>query len=136
MHFRTLQIKDLTEIDDIYQRYYASDFSLPNLVHTIGSGVISDNLGLVGFGMVKLLPEAIIILDKSRTKTTQGKALKILFKEAIQACRQSGYNSLQAHTLDNRYSNLLIKHFSFEKLNSIDHLALEIKDGTVNTEKD
>jgi hypothetical protein len=122
-------------VDEIYQQYYAGDFTLPNLVHTIGSGVISDSSGLVGFGMVKLYPEAIIVLDKARPKTTQGRALKLLFSEAIKACRQSGYNSLQAHTLDSDYSNLLIKHFGFEKLNSIDHLVLEIKDGTVNSEK-
>ena len=117
MHFRTLLTQDLSSIDEIYQRYYCNDFTLPNLFHTIGSGVISSDSGLVGCGMVKLYPEAIIILDKSKPKIMQGKALKLLFENALRVCKEKDYNILNAHIVDDSYANLLVKHFKFEKMN-------------------
>jgi len=129
LHFRTLLVSDLKQIDDIYNKYYASDFTLPNLVHTIGSGVISDNSSVVGFGMVKLYPEALIVLDKSKPKTTQGRALKLLFREAIRVCRERQFDTLQAHSFAPDYSNLLHKHFHFHINRNIDRLELEIEDG-------
>lgn len=68
--------------------------------------------------MVKLYPEAIIILDKAKPKTTQGRALKLLFNEAIKVCRERKFDILKANILDDNYANLLVKHFKFEKYNN------------------
>jgi hypothetical protein len=92
---------------------------------------------LIWLGLVWLsfIPKLSLYLDKARPKTTQGKALKILFNEAIKVCKTSGYDTLQAHSYSRSYSELLHKHFHFFLNRDIDQLSLEIKDGTVYTEE-
>lgn len=115
---------DLSKIDDIYQKFYANDFSIPNLNHTIGNGVVS-NSSLVAFGMVKLYPEAIIVIDQDLPSITKTKALRILYEEAIKACKSHGFNELNAHVLDSKFLRILEK-LGFKSTDS-KQLQLELR---------
>jgi hypothetical protein len=107
-------VDDLPQIDSIYNKYYKDEFWLPNLDHTIGNGVISDGDNVVAFGMVRLYPEAIIVIDKYRAIRDKVSALKLLFDQAILSCKDRGYRELAAKTNDAHYANLLDKHFNFK----------------------
>lgn len=118
LHFRPLWTSDLVRIDEIYRKFYANQFSLPGLANTIGSGVISDNSSqVIAFGLVRLIPEAIIILDKDKPTRDKVEALKLLYEEAISACKIYGYKELYAKTEYNDFSRLLVRHFGFNYLN-------------------
>lgn len=66
--------------------------------------------------MVKLYPEAIILLDKSVSLRDKCLTLKTLFQEAKKVCSSRRFEELSAHTIDDNYTNLLIKHFKFEPM--------------------
>jgi hypothetical protein len=107
---------DLNRINEIYETHYKDDFSIPNLNNCIGSGVVVNDSEIIGFGMIKLYPEAIILLDKSASSRNKSLALKTLFNEAKRACFSRGFEEFSAHTIDDNYTNLLIKHFKFEPM--------------------
>lgn len=114
MQFRELQLRDLPQVNSIYEKYYQREFSLPNLNHTIGNGCILSGDEIIGFGMVKLYPEAIIILDLSKELRDKLVALSMLNNEAIKACRINRYNELKAHTINDSFHKFLIDNYSFE----------------------
>jgi hypothetical protein len=116
LHFRPLWTNDLARIDEIYQKFYAEDFWLPDLTNTIGNGVVSKGNEIIAFGMVRLFPEAIILIDKDKSPRVKVEALKILYEEAIKACKRHGFNELYCKISDDRYAKLLEKHFKFQSL--------------------
>lgn len=105
-------MEDLTPINSIYERHYSEDFGIPSLAHTIGNGVVCSDK-LVAFGMVKLYPEAIIIIDKEASLKDRVIALEILHDEAVKVCKMAGYDELRANTTNFGWERLLNRHFDF-----------------------
>lgn len=107
-------MEDLEKIDEIYQKFFSNQIYLPNLDNTIGNGVISNGSEVVAFGMVRLYPEAIIVIDQDASMRDKVIALKLLFDEAVKACRARNFKELNATIHDNSYGDLLNKHFGFK----------------------
>lgn len=107
-------MNDLERINDIYEKFFQDQIYLPSLDHTIGNGVISNDSDIVAFGMVRLYPEAIIVIDQDASNRNKGIALKLLFDEAIKACKSRNYKELNATVYNNSYGDLLTKHFGFK----------------------
>lgn len=114
MRFRELRMDDLERINQIYENFFQDQIYLPSLNHTIGNGVISNDNDIVAFGMVRLYPEAIIVIDQDASPRNKGIALKLLFDEAIKACKNKNFKELNATVHNNKYGDLLSKHFGFK----------------------
>ena len=117
MQFREFKLEDLERVSEIYDKYYKDEFSLPNLDHTIGNGVILKDTEIIGFGMVKCYPEAIIILDKDSSLRDKVDSLKLLHDNAIRVCRNRRFSEMRCHVIDDSYGQLLTKHFNFQSMN-------------------
>jgi hypothetical protein len=117
LQFRKFLVGDLEKVSEIYERDYSQDFSLPNLDHTIGNGIITSSSDrILGFGMVKCYPEAIIILDKTSSNRDKVNSLKLLYENAIRVCKDRNFNELRCHIIDDSYGQLLTKHFNFHNV--------------------
>jgi len=103
-------------ISDIYDKDFSSYTSLPSLDHTIGDGVVLGGERVVAFGMVKCYPEAIIIIDQEISLRDRVESLKILYKNAIEVCRERRFKEMNAVIHNDRYGKLLAKHFNFREL--------------------
>lgn len=106
---------DLEQIDVIYWKYHSKNFYIPSLIHTVTHATIKDNEGkLLAFGMVKLFPEAILILDKGASLRDRAQAWRMLLNKAINDSRAAGHEFLYATIHDENYSSLLSKHYGFK----------------------
>jgi len=121
-------VGDLQRVDEIYRTHYENEFCLPSLHHTIGSGIISNGDVITAFGMVRLYPEAIIIIDKSLDLQTKVNSLELLYEQAVKVCKHNNFSELNAHTIDSKYSNLLTKRLGFKAIKG-NLLQVGIKDG-------
>lgn len=115
VRFRQLKSKDSRQIDIIYRKYHQEDFYIPKLdSFTLSAGVVVDDKDdVVAFGMVRLIPEVIMVMDLGRSKRTKVTALRELMSVAIMDTVRAGLDSLHAFVQDNGFSHLLKKHYGF-----------------------
>lgn len=107
--------EDLKKIDDIYREYHQDQFYIPDLKHTVCHRVVKLEEDVIGFGMVKLFPEAILVLNKGRSHREQVMALKMLMNCAITQTWAAGHDYLHATVHNPEYSKLLSKHYGFKE---------------------
>lgn len=120
MIIRSLNIdNDLKAIDRIWKEGYSSDFSLPDLSNAVTFAVVEDAGEIVGFGMVKMFAEAIMILDKSKSIRVKSETMKLLLDKAETDCRTENIKQLHSFTNDPNFANLLVKHFNFKTIQNI-----------------
>lgn len=116
LSFRRFDMGDIQWLKDHWDGTYDLE------VH---SNVISDRLvfdskeNTRAFGMLKNMAEAVIVLDKTASKRTQVESLKLLFQQAIKTCKELKIADLHAFTTDERYANILISKFGFERVKGI-----------------
>jgi hypothetical protein len=116
MFSHALENEDIPKVSKIWEAHYSHEFGLPNLERTVTHAVIRDNEDIVAFGMVKLWPEAIMLLDRDKPKITQAKAMKMLMAQAIAACKHYNFEQLIATTSTNNVADLCRKHYNFKDL--------------------
>lgn len=110
-----LNPSDFRQIDNIYWNYHAKSFGIPNLRDTITNACVKDDDKVIAFGMVKLYPEAILIMNYGASSRKKGEALKLLMGKAIRETREANHEFLHATIHDDAYFNLLAKHYGFAK---------------------
>ena len=126
MRFRPLQDKDIGKINEIYEKYHMGHFGIPPIHNTL-CGVVVDDLDVVlGFGMVRLIPEVIMVLDLGRDKKDKCAALKELMQEAVFEISRSDYDSLHAFVQDKSFAEILKKHYGFKTVKG-EALILEVR---------
>jgi hypothetical protein len=87
MIIRPYKVEDLEAIDNIYTKYYAGEYSLPDLSHTVTNAVVQDGDRIVGFGLVKLWAEAVMVLDKELPRKPKVLGFDMLINHAVNACK-------------------------------------------------
>ena len=72
MIIRPVRNGDLKQIDEIYLKHHKDKIQLPDLENQITSAVVENQGRVVGFGIVKIFAEAIMLLDldESRVNTS------------------------------------------------------------------
>ena len=113
MKIRNLRKDDLQSIDRIYRQYHENDFSLPSLGNTVTSAVVESANGIVGFGVVKVLAEAMMVLDMEESKSWRLEALQLLMDEAIRACHERGIEQLHVFVKNPSLVRLLSQKYGF-----------------------
>lgn len=116
MEINFLENKDIPNVSKLWDEYYSHEFGLPDLTRTVTHAKVEENGKLIGFGMVKLWPEAIMILDQSQSKITQAKVMKKLMQYAIDACKHYNVEQLYATTVSTTIADLCRDHYEFKDL--------------------
>lgn len=87
------------------------------LSHDIfGHTVVVEDDEIVGYGVVKLFAEAIIVIDDAQSNFKKAKIIKQLADLAVGQCSHLGLKRLYAFTDDEAYAEQLVQHYSFNKI--------------------
>jgi hypothetical protein len=108
-----LEPKDLDQIDQIYWQHHAEEFFIPSAENCVTLATVKEGGRIVAFGMAKLFPEAILVLDKSVDRRHKVVAFRMLMQHGINAVRNAGHRYLHATIHDMEYGRLLAKHYGF-----------------------
>jgi len=106
---------DAAAIDEIYNRCHKDTFNRPNLEHVLGAAIIEIDGKIVGFGCLEVILEAVMIMDTDRPMRDRITVLKELFNVAEFKALDEGFDKYYMFPSDSNYTNLMIKHFKFEK---------------------
>lgn len=110
---RDIQPKDLLVIDEIHQRCHK--FPVPKLNHIVDDKVIClDDGKVVGYGLLKLFPELIMVLDTNVSVHKRLTALNEFLENAIAGATANGASQLHAFVEDARLSEFLIERYRFQ----------------------
>src|SRR5205814_9300169 len=111
------------------QAIHNNGFPFPNLdspLYVIKGIALNDNGRLVGGGFVKLISEAILILDNNASTMERSKALKEFFLIGKAKSEKLGLDSWHVFLSKelNDYGEILKKHFGFVEGKSSKYLYL------------
>ena len=104
MKVRPFTSYDLQVVDRIHRSHHESNFHYPSLDRTLRSIVVEGDRrekggldsGVIAFGMIRLIPEAIMILDLDQSNVVKVKALKTLIQHAQVTTQMHGYDGFHA----------------------------------------
>ena len=113
MIFRPLRVSDLPLIDYMHRHYYPDHF-LPNRNNIIVDGTVDRGGKVVGYGMIKLFAEPILLLDRSASKIERGKAFKLVMDVAIRAAKSAAIEQINVFSDDDAFLEVMKKHYGFK----------------------
>jgi hypothetical protein len=113
VHLRPFRQEDISEIDTIWRRFYKGQFGVPSLKNVIESKVITADGKILGFGMVKLFAEGVIILDKDAPLNSRAKGIIVGIEHAMDVVKQADLEQFHIFTDDPHYIEVLQKHWGF-----------------------
>lgn len=113
IRLRPVREDDLVSVDQIWNRHHRCDFGVPSLANVIDSRMIEGDSGVIGFGMVKLFAEGVIILDKDQSLTSRAKGIIIGIEHALDVVKMAGLEQFHIFTDDPHYIEVLKKHWGF-----------------------
>jgi hypothetical protein len=116
VRLRGLTQRDFQPVDSLWKKHHAENFGLPSSKHNVTSAVVENDGKVVGFGLVKVLAEAIMVLDLDVSVPDRLTAMQMLMDEAIRACKDYGIEQLHVFVKDERLSRLLQNKYAFSKV--------------------
>lgn len=114
MRIRKTRRSDFQRIDEIYRDYHQDKFGLPNLDNAVTHAVVERDGKILGFGIVKLYAEAIMVLDLDESKIHRLKAMDKLMSEAYRGCDEIGLDQMHVFVQDPKLMTLLIQKYGFK----------------------
>jgi hypothetical protein len=114
MKVRVYSNEDFNRVDEIYRKFHDSNFGIPNLYNTLRAVIVEENEEISGFGMLKLIPEAIMVLDLNRSPKIKTLTLSSLIQTALSTAKSNGYDGFHSFVKGD-FSDKLEKHFSFRE---------------------
>ena len=105
--------RDVLPIDEIFKRQ--SEISVPSLDNVIANNsIIDDSTGrLIGYGVIKLFAEGVLILDRSIPKRKRAEAVKVALNECIAQAKNAGLEYLYVVSSMPSYVEILRNKFKF-----------------------
>lgn len=110
----TLSPGDLKQVNQIYWKFHADNLYIPSAENSIAMALAKDGDRVIAFGMAKLFPEAILILDKSASPRQRTEAFRMLMRHGIKSVKAARHKYLHATIHDEKYGKLLTKHYGFK----------------------
>lgn len=126
LRIRDYKREDAAKIDEIYDRCHAGTFAIPDLNKVLASVVVEYEDRIVAYGANHTILESTMILDLDMPQAVKVSALKHLMFTAETAAKMNKYDRLYAFPSTMPFSNILEKHFCFDKTGPI--LVLQLED--------
>ena len=121
--------RDVVPIDKIYQKQKELT-GVPSLNSVLANKSIIDNETgeLIGYGVVKLFAEGVLILDKSIPKRKRAEAVKLALNESIAQARNAGLEYLYVFSSIPSYTKVLRKKYNFKEYTGRSLLAFDLRE--------
>lgn len=108
MNIRELRIQDLEDIQKIHEKYYESEFSLPDFFGNFLCGfVVEENGEIITAGGVKRIAELIFVTDKSKTHRQRRTALYKGLEISSYLAGRNGFDQLHAFIQDEKWLEVM-----------------------------
>lgn len=128
---RQFQLSDISAIDDIFKKQ--PELGVPSLKHMIENTTILDDDGnVIGYAVLKMFAEGVLILDRSKSKKQRAKAVRLAVERAIQEAQDKGIEQLYFLTSNPSFADILRRKFSFQTIKE-EVLMLNIDSTTEDT---
>lgn len=112
---RPLLKRDNSQIVDIHQRFYESEFDLSELEQlTCGFASVDAQDKIICAGGIRSIMEMIIVTDKSVPLNERQVALYDMLTTAGKSTKEAGYNQLHCFVQDEKWARYLIRHVGFK----------------------
>ena len=113
-YLRPFREDDLEVIDQIWRRYHSSNFGVPTRKNVLDDRVIvGENGRIIGYGMVKLFAEGLIILNKDLPLPSRAKGIIVGIEHALDIVKMTDLEQFHIFTDDPHYIEVLRKHWGF-----------------------
>ena len=113
MIIRGLSSNDIGKLKEVHERYYKDKFPFPDFIDNyIGTfTVVDDSNRVITGGGLRVIPEAVIITDKSFSPSQREKALLMVLDVALYLVRKNRFSQLHAFVEDDpNWVHVLKKH--------------------------
>ncbi len=109
---RAIEPEDLGKIKEIHEKYYASEFNLPDFnKHFINTFVITDiDRGIITVGGIRPILEVVAITDKDKNVKERISALNDLLTISSFIADHDGFDELHCFVQDQVWLKQLKKH--------------------------
>lgn len=114
IRIRPYEESDLEALDNIWNKFYKGEFSLPDLSNTVTHAVAEKHGRIIAFGMVKYFAEAIMIMDGDAGIIEKVKANDLLLAKAFEDSREAGLNQVHVCVALEDYAKLLQNKYGFK----------------------
>lgn len=115
MIIRNVKGRDVDRIQDLCRKYRNSGFELPEPRNIFADAVVEHEGIVIAYGVLKMLAEAVLILDHSLSPKDRGEALTLLIQEAVKESSKKGLLEVQA-VCEPKFAKVMKKHYGFQKL--------------------
>lgn len=115
MLIRGIRGSDVPELRELCNKYSHAGFDLPKKNNIFADAVIEHDGKVVAYGILKLIAEAILVLDHSLPTKIRGEALTLLIQEAVKEASKKKLLEVQA-VCEPKFANVIKKHYGFQKL--------------------
>lgn len=116
MHLRNVIDSDLDTINELNEQQH---FRLSSLNNKLVDKIAIDDNNPVAYGIVKVLAEAVILVNKNVSLFKRAKALQKLLRVAFRACNEENIEQLHVFVRDEHVAQLLEKHYGFVRSSDI-----------------
>lgn len=109
---RNFKSSDIQPIDDIFNSQ--PEIGVPSLRHVVSNITIEDDdNNVIGYGVIKLFSEGILILDKKKSRKNRALAVKLAVERAIKVARVNALEQLYFLTSNPSFADILRNKFNF-----------------------
>lgn len=123
---RPTKLSDLSFIDELWTKHHADSFGLPNENKAVGSQICEVDGKLAAYGQLKLLAEALIVLDMDLSTRKRVECIIEMLTYCINGAKKSGLEQIHVFIKDENYAKILQERFSFLRVRDIP-LVLNLK---------
>jgi N-acetylglutamate synthase-like GNAT family acetyltransferase len=115
MIIRNIRNADVPQVRKLCEEYRKTGFSMPEPGSIFADALIEHDGKVLGYGVLKHLAEAIMVLDHSVGVKERGEALTLLIQEAVKEASKKGLLEVQA-VCEPKFAGVMKRHYGFQKL--------------------
>ncbi len=115
MIIRGVKTDDVLQLRALCDKYSHAGFDLPAKNNIFADAVVEHEGKIVAYGIVKLLAEAILIMDHSVSTKERAEALTLLIQEAVKETSKKNLLELQA-VCEPKFASVMKKHYGFQQV--------------------
>jgi len=109
MIIRSYDPTDFDEVKRIHEKYYQTEFNLPNFLNNyICAVTLEDERGIVTTGGIRNIVEAVAVTNKDRSVRVRRDALLTMMQALIYMAQANNHKQLHAFVQDEPWTNHLL----------------------------
>lgn len=114
---REARSSDSEDVVRIWRENHSHDFDLPNPKPSCSNIVAEKDGKVVGYGMLVIHPEAVMLLDQKLPRRERVEVLRKFMEVAVSDGRETGFQRLYVFTSSPSFADVMRKHFKMKNVN-------------------